>query len=351
VSRFSDHIRPTYESLVPKRVRDALWCFRVRRAVARMPLRVPPPDSVTIDPIAVCNLRCPLCATGRGQINFPVKVMAFDVFERVVEALPQSVKRVELYNWGEPLLHPRLSDMVRHLRARGCAVNLDTNLCVRKPREFFEDLLDAGPTRLTISLDGATPESYLRYRVGGDFHLVLRNLRTLASIERTTRDRATEVVWKFVVNRFNESEIEVARGMAAKMGVALEFAPMGMGDDLPDLPESIAAVRQRMAEWLPRGHTEYVHEYYAKRYAWPLSPLSCQALFSYCVVNPDGTVSPCCYCARSASAFGSLLDESFEAIWNGDRYRHSRSLFTRAKYHGPRVKTICDGCRVFRRRR
>ena len=98
-----------------------------------------------------------------------------DIFKKNIEHLPYSIK----LNWrGEPLLHPKIADMVAFAKDIGVhEVQLNTNgLLLTK--ELAIDLAEAGLDRIIISMDGFTKETYEKIRRGGDFYQLCDNLLT-----------------------------------------------------------------------------------------------------------------------------------------------------------------------------
>lgn len=58
---------------------------------------------------------------------------------------------------GEPLMHPHLDDMIRHIRERGMIVGLISNGYFMTP-ERIKRLNHAGLQYLQISIDNAEPD-------------------------------------------------------------------------------------------------------------------------------------------------------------------------------------------------
>jgi hypothetical protein len=105
--------------------------------------------------------------------------MSYQTFRQSVhDFLPYLVK-VNLYDEGEPLLNPNLIEMIRHLSDNGVSACVSSNFSLPLTDEFLTEMIESGLEHLIIAVDGASPESYSRYRTGGDFHLVVNNLRRL----------------------------------------------------------------------------------------------------------------------------------------------------------------------------
>ena len=103
-------------------------------------------------------------------------MLDFDLFRRVVDEAGPSLGRIDFFNYGEAFLHKRARRDVRvHQDARS-----RTSTSTRAPTawRFTEEqarrLVHSGIDEVTFSIDGATPESYARYRQRGKFDIAIR---------------------------------------------------------------------------------------------------------------------------------------------------------------------------------
>lgn len=75
-------------------------------------------DSVNLEISSVCNAKCTYCPTGVGKHLVDTKYMTLELFEKVVkhlikiEVLNPEVRGINLYNWGEPFIHPNLDEIL-----------------------------------------------------------------------------------------------------------------------------------------------------------------------------------------------------------------------------------------------
>jgi MoaA/NifB/PqqE/SkfB family radical SAM enzyme len=141
--------------------------------------------------------------------------MPVELFERVVSHLSERGfigEYINLYNWGESLLHPRLGRILEICREKKLRPILSTNLSV--PETLLEPLEDNEVELLLVSLSGFSKDTYGRNHIGGDFDLVQRNLENLAGLRST----AGKVVIKYLLFGYNAHEIESARSFAEEHG-------------------------------------------------------------------------------------------------------------------------------------
>lgn len=304
------------------------------------------PSAAVIDPINICNLDCPLCAS-KTQ-NYEKGRMSLDTFKNVLDKIP-SLKVVILFNWGEPLLHHEIFNIIKASVNKNIYTITHTNFSIKQKSEFFEELVESGLHQLVISADGASQETYEKYRVKGNFDWVINNIKYTVSAKKKLRKRDPKIVWKFLVNKYNEHEIDYARNVAKNLKIEIIFDKMGLSDDIPDI-DFPWSLEERKSEWLPENK-DFVLDYYKYGRTLPLNNKPCNQLFNSIVVNPDGKVTPCCWVTSKENVWGDLTKESFEEIWYNEKYQYSRSLFNNLEYTGNIKETVCTKCDIYKRLR
>jgi len=200
---------------------------------------------------------------------------------------------------------------------------------------------------LRISCDGASQATYSKYRIGGDFNLVINNIKNLVYFKNKLKSATPAIIWKFIVNKYDQDEIQKAHDMASELGVSFKVDPIGLSDDIPDLIINLDVSKSKEI-WLPKDK-KYILKCYRNHYKKPLNNGPCFFLFNYIFVNPDGKIFPCCFASDESNVFGDLLADSIDNIWNNENYKYSRSLFTGNKYSGSVTKTICSDCTNFKK--
>jgi hypothetical protein len=81
-------------------------------------------------------------------------------------------------------------------------------------------LARSGIDEVTFSIDGATQESYERYRRRGRLDVALRNLRAMADEKRALGRDLPFLNWRYILFRWNDTdeEMNLARSLAAEVG-------------------------------------------------------------------------------------------------------------------------------------
>jgi len=104
-------------------------------------------------PIRRCNLSCTYC---NEFDDFSRPVPAADIFRRI-DRLKEFGTNIITLSGGEPLLHPQLDDIIRHIRKRRIIAGMITNGYLLT-RERIAGLNKAGLEHLQISIDNVMPD-------------------------------------------------------------------------------------------------------------------------------------------------------------------------------------------------
>jgi MoaA/NifB/PqqE/SkfB family radical SAM enzyme len=111
------------------------------------------PLLVQIIPIRRCNIDCGYC-NEYDKVSSPVPT---DVMMRRIDKLAALGTSVVAFSGGEPMLHPELDGLIRHIRRRRMMAGLITNGYFLLPKRI-EELNEAGLDFLQISIDNIEPD-------------------------------------------------------------------------------------------------------------------------------------------------------------------------------------------------
>jgi MoaA/NifB/PqqE/SkfB family radical SAM enzyme len=148
------------------------------RLKATTPLDVPKfPISLEIESSYFCNLRCPYCARATENNPRKSKHMPPELWELILAEIKENgLPSILMDHEGEALMNPRLEEMVGQARDAGVIdIWLHTN-GILLTRERSAALIEAGLTKLNVSIDAAAEETYNKLRLGGSFEKVCKNI-------------------------------------------------------------------------------------------------------------------------------------------------------------------------------
>jgi radical SAM protein with 4Fe4S-binding SPASM domain len=295
------------------------------------------PNKLTIDIGNICNLRCPLCPTGRGDQGAARGLMGMEAFKKVIGELGGYLTKLDLHNWGEPLLNKDLIPMIQYAKDKKIPVSISTNLNLLNEKTA-EALIATRIDKIFISCDGATPETYAKYRVGGDFDKVRSNIRLLLEAKKRLNNGYTRLILVFHVFRFNEHEVERIKQFAKDLGIELRINKMRT-DMGKEIFEKVEDSIERDRGWIPDDPRYSAFDLDKKE---KKTQMKCKQLWTTAVINWDGAVLPCCAVYGERYAFGNVFKERFASIWNNQSYKLARKEIHNKIKESP---TICHVCK------
>src|SRR3984893_9173847 len=138
------------------------------------------PRTVRVSLTDRCDLACVYCRPSRSDGYFE-KRLDDDAWKAMVRALVRAgVKRVRVTG-GEPLLHPRVTELVAFIASLGVEdLALTTN--ATRLQDLARPLRDARLDRLPVSLASISPERFWRITRGGRLDRVLAGIEAARGV-------------------------------------------------------------------------------------------------------------------------------------------------------------------------
>lgn len=314
----------------PKRVRNLILIKLHFHLATSEPRELPP--IIHIDPLNYCNLHCAACPTGRGVLAREKGRMPLDLFKTLVDEVADRIYFLNLYNWGEPLLHPQIFEMVEYATSRGLSVRISSNLNALKPGQARR-MVESGLEELLVDLDGADQATYEQYRIGGRLDWVTRSIKEIVSLRSQLRTPYPLITARALVTRPNESKIPQVAALARDLGVD-RFQTLPIYVDIDDPAE--------VAKWVP---TTRVAAQSGQEVS-SLPPRKCDQLWLNLTVSWDGGVFPCCWFHQQEYDFGRVSEGiHLGDIWNNEIFVASR-CFVAGKTDAPPA-SICARCKGY----
>jgi len=258
--------------------------------------------------------------------------MDFNLYRTVIDRLG-GISEVTLTGWGEPLLHPKIVEMVKYAKEKGKWVSLTSNGSLLT-ENLAKQLTQAGLDSISISIDDIkAPKS------GTLVHPITTQIENIEKLMMMKRKREKpEVIIQATLHKGKEGKILEVVEWAAKIGadmVNVNRLDMRFNEELkrPNLAEEKEFVK-RLDDVGKRYkiQTEFrVHIAFSglvRRIYQILAPLMhrggrhCLRVFDYVYINLVGEVTPCC--ALPLWSVGNLLEEDLQTIWRSEKFNKFR---------------------------
>ena len=245
------------------------------------------PTSVRLEAMGSCQLRCPSCPTTTKAIRPVIKpgFLKKEDFQKFLDENPE-IRHIELSNYGEIFLNPHILDIMEYGHRKGVRLTAANGANLNSVREeVLEGIVKYRLRKLTVSIDGASDETYEKYRVRGNFTRVMQNVRKIIEYKKKYQSPHPDMTWQFIVFGHNEHEIPKAKQMCDVLGMT--FSPKISWD--PDF----SPVKDREFVLRETGLASTRDEYAESEGEIYLGSI-CNQLWSNPQINWDGLLLGCC---------------------------------------------------------
>lgn len=284
--------------------------------------------SLHFDIVHGCQLRCVGCPN--STLLPKIRRISVEDFRTCLGNIDvEKVYLLRLFNFGEPLLHKQLAEILAVIpeqRWQPELVEISTNAQRVDWADFENAVSQRIVNRLVVSCDGnGTPEEYERLRPPSKWSKLIEFLEKAREI----RDRCSpdlQLITKTIVR--SAEDMQRWKDVLIPRGWEPEFRGWMA------LPESAQNMTGRQIE-APKGACIFLadpEEFSGNQWSGEVRLL---------YVDADGTVVPCCIHPK-ASVFGNLKRQKYSEILNGTRRAEFKSLMMRDRASMP----VCNQCDI-----
>jgi len=254
-----------------------------------------------IEPTNSCIYRCIMCPRSR-KMTRPQGFMQRDLYQKIIDEVANydnalRSKEIELFHFGESLLHPHVGEMIEYASQQKLKISLSLNPPLLN-EELTKRILQAKPHKLILCLDANDERTYQRIRGrSADFKAAISNIETLL-VWHEKLDSDTQIVLRMIKLHLNQDQHEAFQRHWQKKGLAVE-----------------------LREFFPWNEKDLKHLGTVEKYPFYMP---CPFPWRYLAVQWNGDVVPCCRDYNGVHKMGNVKDASLREIWNGAKYAEFR---------------------------
>ncbi len=322
-----------------------------------------PPRLIAWETTAGCNLSCRHCR-GSSTSRKPAGELTTQEAMHFIDEIAQMGKTILILSGGEPLVREDIYQIASYANIKGLSVALATNGTLVTP-DVASRLKEAGVRRISVSLDGASPQTHDDFRcVPGAFEGAMRGIDVIKEAGIGFQINTT-------ITKRNLTEIPTILDMATEIGAeALHIfllVPTGRGKELEN-EEIPPAEYERVLNWFydqqktakiqlkatcaphyfrimrQRARKEGT-EITVKTHGYEAMTKGCLGGTGFCFVSSVGEVYPCGYLPALA---GNIKEQPFREIWENSQVFNDLRDPSRlkGKCGNCEYKEVCAGCRA-----
>jgi MoaA/NifB/PqqE/SkfB family radical SAM enzyme len=273
-----------------------------------------------------------MCPSGNGEMKRNLGKLDITNFKQLLDEVGDYILQIQLWNQGEPFINKSFLEFVTYANRKGVMTQTSTNGHFIRTAEDAENLVRSGLDQLIFSMDGTTQKTYEKYRVGGNYQLVMDTLKRISNAKEKLKSRIPLVELQFLIFKHNQKEIDQIIKISKQYNVnrlSFKTAQIYSNDQGEQfLPEDEIFNRYTLEDnnYILKGQTKN----------W------CKRLWLNPAVNWDGTVSPCCFDKDADHAFSNIFDNgiTFKETWRGSKY----NLFRKRVMADRKSLSICTNC-------
>jgi len=302
----------------------------------KIPIQWGKPFSVSFEPTTSCNLRCPECPSGLRSFSRPIGMLEPSFFRKTIDELSKHLFYLTFYFQGEPYLNKNFLEMVTYAKKKKIYTSTSTNA------HYFTDevakkTIESGLDRLIISIDGTTQETYQQYRVGGQLSKVIEGAKLIVKWKKELQSTTPFVIFQFLVVKPNEHQIDDLKLLAKDIGVDEVILKTAQVYDYENGNELIPE-NEQYSRYRKNSDGTYSIKNSLEN--------SCWKLWHSCVITWDGKVVPCCFDKDAQHQLGDLKSNTFNQIWNNDKYKNFRVKLVKGRKEIDICTNCSEGCEV-----
>jgi len=323
----------------------------------------PEPRLVAWETTRNCNLSCLHCRASARHGKYAGELDT-DACLRLVDQIAETGSPIVILTGGEPLLRDDIFTIARYGTDKGLRMVMAPNGTLIT-EATARQMKESGIQRISISIDGATPESHDNFRgVPGAYEGALKGAR-LAAEAGVDFQVNTTITQK---NMENLPEImDLAENIGAVAHHIFLLVPTGRGKDMADQAISADDYEETLNWFYDRKKTTGLQlkatcapQYYrifrqrARQDGESISfqthgldavTRGCLGGTSFCFISHVGIVQPCGFLELNC---GDVTRETFGTIWNHSETFLKLRDFSNLKGKCGRCefKKVCGGCRA-----
>jgi len=272
------------------------------------------PLSVRFESSTLCQLNCTGCYMRKDDFGTAGKgYLSYDNFKRFVKR-NDFIKRIEISNSGEPFLNPDLKEILKYADKKGIEITVSGGTNFNDvSEEVLEAVVKYKVRDIMIAIDGVSQETYEIYRRNGNLDKVISNIEKLNKYKEAYCSEVPVLTWQFILMKHNECDIEMAKEMADKLNMNIQYKLDWGGNFMPQNPEKVFEVTG-IAFFNRTDYNENNSEIYT-------NDLCADMIFNP-QINWDGRLLGCCSVYKNDWKV-NVFDVGLENALQDEKYRHA----------------------------
>lgn len=267
-----------------------------------------------------CNLKCSFCPEGKREKEF----ISVDKFEKIINQIKEYTNLIALHVKGEPLLHPKLEEVLNICEKNDILVNITTNATLLEKN--LDTLINCDAVRqLNLSLHSITKnENTDKY----NFEKYINSVLSASNeILKKTNIIISYRLWNLENISQNSENYHILNALEGAFSVE-NLIEIAKKEKFVKLAENVFLNQDLEFIW-PSLENKVISEVG-----------TCWGLRNQVAILVNGDVVPCCLDGDGEIKLGNIFEESFEDIINSEYAKEMVKAFEENRI----VHNLCKRC-------
>lgn len=283
-----------------------------------------PKGNMLLELTNICNHRCIFCAN--KKMKRKKGYMDFDFCKNILlQAYNEGGREVGFYATGEPLVYPKLTEVIKYAKEIGFEYTYITTNGALFTKEKAVELINAGLDSIKFSINATDKDTYKLIHGVDDFDRVIENLKMLYEYRKTS-GKKFKIFISHVATRFTEDKLKDFKEKYSEYCDDIAFMPVinqcGHNSEMKDLLSC-----QTSSELL-------IHK--------PISPIPCARIFNGLAVSYEGYLTACCVDFENYLIVADLNKVSLKDAWNSEKFQELRQKHINKDVDGLMCQNCCN---------
>jgi len=271
--------------------------------------RTEEPHVHQIEPTNHCPYTCVMCPRTK-KMTRETGFMDMQLYYKIIDEIdgfkePVRSKEIELFHFGESLIHPQLDEMILYASNKGLNIVLSINPPNLNTEKTI-NILKANPSKIIISLDGHDNDSYRAIRgQKADYDKAVKNINFLLK-KHIEINSTTKIIIRMIEFDLNSNYADIFKEQWKDERVEIEIREF-----FPWTEKDLVKLG-KVSKWRPF--------------------MPCPFPWQYIVVQYNGDVVPCCRDYDAKNKILNVKNHTLKQIWNSKEYYSFREQHTTGDY-------------------
>jgi radical SAM protein with 4Fe4S-binding SPASM domain len=274
------------------------------------------PELISLEIASSCNLSCIHCPPHLKEFKDEVRkfgLMDFDLFNRLMDEIDNyGERRIALHKDGEPLLHPKIEQILERVKQnQNHKVYITTNAHYLKEnvsKSILENKIDV----LNFCIGAASEDFYQKVR-GKNFNKVIENIKLFLELRETSSWKQKVLVQIIDLPNFPEMKNEISAFMKYWSNYDVEIQ-----------------IWNQLTWGVFKNNEDNKNRY------------PCYSLWESTFINSDGEASVCCMDWQQKLLTGNSNQQTIKEIWQSELQYKLRQMHVDSKENEMPVCPTCN---------